>query len=237
MSALRYPRLIKRVRAVLIDSVVVPLAAVASFAAGYGLGVTETWARALFVAIPILALEPGLVAWTRGTIGHHIVGIQVTKSDGVSKLNFFVASIRTAVKFILGWFSFIFVLTTSRHQAIHDLVVASVVTHRDVRDLPDFEVLSERHVESEGFVYPPRWRRALIVVGYCLLITVVLGVVVALGMSESCSMSNRCTKADSLLSLTIEIVWLLGFGAAIVLGWSGRLPGARRKAKIYASAG
>src|SRR5262249_32850102 len=142
-------RLIKRVRAVLIDSLVVPLATVASFAAGYTLGVTETWARALLVVIPILVLEPGLVAWTRGTIGHHIVGIQVTKSDGVTRLNFFAAAIRAAVKFVLGWFSFIFVLTTSRHQAIHDLAVASVVTHRNVKDLPDFEVLSERNVEGE----------------------------------------------------------------------------------------
>jgi len=226
-----YPRLIKRVRAVLIDSVVVPLAAVASFAAGYALGVTETWARVLLVAVPVLLLEPGLVAWTGGTIGHHVVGIRVTRTNGVSKLNFIAATIRAVIKFVFGWFSFIFVLTTSKHQAIHDFVVGSVVTHRDVSKLPSFEVLQERRIEEQGFVYPSRWKRASIVVLYGLFTSIVLVAAVALLLSESCAASRRCTRLDSLLSLVIELAWLLSTGAIIVLGWSGRLPGARRKAK------
>src|SRR5215831_14768535 len=162
MRTVFYPRLIKRVRAVLVDSVVVPLAAVASFAAGYAAGISETWARVLLVAVPVLLLEPGLVAWTRGTIGHHVMGIRVTQADGMTRLNFIAATVRAAIKFVLGWFSFIFVLTTSRHQAIHDLVVGSVVTHKDASELPSFDVLQERRIEEDKFAYPPRWKRALI---------------------------------------------------------------------------
>jgi uncharacterized RDD family membrane protein YckC len=231
MSTVFYPRLIKRVRAVLVDSVVVPLAAVASFATGYAAGITETWARVLLVAVPVLLLEPGLVALTRGTVGHHVMGIRVTQADGVTRLNLIAATVRAAIKFGLGWFSFIFVLTTSRHQAIHDLVVGSVVTHRDASNLPGFEVLQERRVEADEFEYPPRWRRVSMIVLYCFSVCVVLVLAVGLLMSETCAMSNRCTSFEALLSLVVEILLLVSFGAVIVLGWSGRLPGARRRAK------
>jgi len=224
-----YPRLIKRVRAVLIDSVVVPVAAVASLAIGYWSGVTDIWGRSLLVAIPILLLEPGLVSWTRGTVGHHIMGIQVTKTDGVSRLGFFAATVRAVVKFLFGWFSLIFVLTTTKHQAIHDLAAHSIVTHRDAGALPAYELVPERHIESPQFVYPSRMKRALFIVLYWALISVALVIGAAFLLSDTCAASNQCSALDYLVSTAMNVLWLVSTGALVVLGWSGRLPGAKRR--------
>lgn len=227
MSAVAYPRLIKRVRAVLIDSVVVPAAAVASVAAGYLSGSTGIWERVALIAVPVLLLEPGLVAWTRGTVGHHLVGIQVTRPDG-TRLGFLAATVRAAVKYLLGWFSLIFVLTTEKHQAIHDLTVGSIVTYKDPGRQQAYDLLPERLVESPQFVYPSRLYRGVFIVLYAIAFTVVIIVVTALAVRVVCATRHGCGTAGSLLSLALEVVWLVGTGALVVLGWNGRLPGARR---------
>ncbi len=230
MNAVSYPRLIKRVRAVLIDSVVVPVVTVAVVILGTLAGVTDIWGRGALVVASILFLEPGLVALTGGTVGHHLVGIRVEKVEGTGNLNFFVATLRAIVKFVLGWLSFIFVLTTKKHQAIHDLVAHSVVVHRNVLGLPSYEILSERQVESEQFVYPAKWKRVLIVLLYWILVTIVVIFVLRLLSSDQCIRFDRCTTLDALASLVFNLVWLLSTGALVVLGWRGQLPGAKRRA-------
>ena len=227
MSAVAYPRLIKRVRAVLIDSVVVPVAAVAAVAAGYLSGVTGIWERVALVAVPVLLLEPGLVAWTRGTVGHHLVGVQVTRSDG-ARLGFVAATLRAIVKYLLGWFSLIFVLTTEKHQAIHDLAVGSIVTHRDPGAQQAYDVLTERRIENPRFVYPSRLYRSAFILLYALALTLAIMVAARFAVSSECNTRGWCGTAESLLGLVLEVAWLVGIGAIIVLGWSGRLPGASR---------
>jgi uncharacterized RDD family membrane protein YckC len=231
MAVVYYPRLIKRVRAVLIDSLVVPGAAVASLGIGYALGVTDFAMRALLVAAPVFVLEPGLVTLTGGTIGHHLVGVRVQKKDGSRKLNIFEAAVRAGIKFLLGWLSFIFVFTTSKHQAIHDLISGSVVVHRNTVGLPEYEILGERKIESDQFDYPARGKRALVTVGYWVLVSVLLSVVLGLLVSAECTSPNRCTVVELVVTFVVEIGWLVATGVVVVLGWTGRLPGARRRMK------
>ena len=225
-----YPRLVKRVRAVLIDSVVVPVIAVATLIAGHALGVTEFFGRVLLVAVPVFILEPGLVAFTGGTIGHHLVGLRVRRLSGAGNIDIFAATIRAVVKFALGWLSFIFVLTTERHQAIHDLVAGSIVVHRATTGLPQYDVLSERKVESEGFVYPSKWRRALVSFGYWIAMTLLLLTIAGAVATAICPDRLNCPY-DRTLGAIFEIIWLVATGAIVVLGWYGRLPGARRRVK------
>ena len=163
MTTITYPRLIKRVRAVLIDSVLLPLVVIGTLIIGDALGIPGPYGKAMLILIPILVLEPGLVAFTGGTVGHHMLGIRVAKKDGSGNINIFAATIRFVVKLVLGWLSFIFVLTTTKHQAVHDLLAGSIVVHKDPTGLPAYEVLSERTGDSGAYIYPPGWRRIVII--------------------------------------------------------------------------
>lgn len=154
MANVLYPRLIKRVRAVLIDSVLVPVTVFGTLILGDALGVSHPFAKAMLIAAPIFVLEPAFVAITGGTVGHHLMKIRVTRLDGAGKINILAATVRFIVKMLLGWMSFIFVLTTIKHQAVHDLIARSLVVHRDASGLPSYEVLPERKSDTEGYVLP-----------------------------------------------------------------------------------
>src|SRR5262245_37224487 len=93
-SRFYYARLVKRVRAVLIDSVLIPVAAIASLVAGDALGVSDPTAKVLLLVVPVFVLEPLLVATTGGTVGHHLIGLRVTRLDGARRINIFAATLR-----------------------------------------------------------------------------------------------------------------------------------------------
>jgi uncharacterized RDD family membrane protein YckC len=228
MNTIAYPRLIKRVRAVLIDSVLVPVAVFGTLILGDALGVSQPYGKALLLLGPIFILEPGLVAFTGGTVGHHLQGIRVTRTDGSSNINILAATVRFVVKLLLGWLSFIFVLTTARHQAVHDLVARSMVVHKDLSGLPAHEVLSERALDRATYVYPPAWRRVIVIVGYAVLATVALSIASALVSSAECAHGRQCTTIEVLLAIALDVLWIVGLGWITVRGWNGTLYGCRR---------
>jgi uncharacterized RDD family membrane protein YckC len=235
MDTLSYPRLVKRVRAVLIDSVLVPLSVLGTLFLGNEAGVSSGVGKVMLLVAPIFVLEPGLVALTGGTIGHHLQRIRVATLDGKRNINIFAATIRFIVKVLLGWLSFIVVLTTTKHQAVHDLLARSVVIHKDITGLPTFEVLQERHVESPAYVYPPAWRRVLVILGYAIVATFGLGVAMAVVSTEGCLAGRACTTADKLWEIALSISWLAGLGWIAVRGWGGFLYGCRRRPREIAA--
>ncbi len=235
MDTLTYPRLIKRVRAVLIDSLLVPLSVFGTLLIGNAVGVSSGVGKAMLLLAPIFILEPGLVALTGGTVGHHLQRIRVATLDGKGNLNIFAATFRFVVKFLLGWLSFIVVLTTTKHQAVHDLLARSVVIHKDITGLPTFEVLHERHVEIPAYAYPPAWRRVLIILGYAIAATISLVIATAILFTEECLAGSACTTADKLWEIALSISWLLGLGWIAVRGWSGLLYGCRRRSREIAA--
>jgi uncharacterized RDD family membrane protein YckC len=140
---LRYPRLYRRIQAAIIDSTIF---LVILFGAGMILAPIEIHGGFKFggVAILLFFMEPGLVSITGGTIGHHLRGLRIQRRWDGTNLNIFRATIRFLVKFLLGWLSFLFILQTKKHQAIHDLISGSVVVLKDPAKVPKFEALSER---------------------------------------------------------------------------------------------
>jgi uncharacterized RDD family membrane protein YckC len=231
MNAVAYPRLIKRVRAVLIDSVLLPVAVFSTLIAGDALGVSHPIGKLLLIIVPIFVLEPGLVAFTGGTIGHHLLKIRITRLDGKRNINILAASVRFVVKLLLGWLSFIFVFTTARHQAFHDLVARSMVIHKDSSGLPAFEVLSERALDNDSYVYPSRLRRIAVIAAYAILCTVVLSLAIFLTLTSECLEARRCTTLDKAIELVLSMLWLVGLGGVTVLGWNGRLYGCKRSCR------
>lgn len=214
MATVAYSRLIRRVHAVLVDSVVLPVTVISILVVGDRLGVSDSLGKAMLIAIPVLILEPGLVALTGGTVGHHLLGIRVAKQDGSGNINILSAAVRFVVKLLLGWLSFILVLTTAKHQAVHDLVVRSIVVVKNPGGLPAHEALSERIIETDAYLYPSAWRRIVVIALYWVLATEILS---ALG-------SN----------VVFDIAWLLGLGWITVRGWNGRLFGCMRRAREVA---
>src|SRR6185437_5121313 len=97
------------------------------------------------------------------------------------------------------WFAFVFVLTSRRHQGLHDLASRSVVVHRDATALPPHEALPERQMEERTFIYPPLWRRAIVILGYCVLTFILAEFLTVLLISPSCLFSRRCGDADRIL--------------------------------------
>ncbi len=130
---------------------------------------------------------------------------------------------------MLGWLSFIFVLTTARHQAVHDLVARSLVIHKDTSGLPAFEVLGERAYKSKDYVLPSAWRRIAVIIAYAIFATVVLSVASFLVSTTACTEAQRCTTLDKLIEIVLSVLLLVGLGGICVLGWTGRLYGCRRR--------
>jgi uncharacterized RDD family membrane protein YckC len=237
MATITYPRLIKRVRAVLIDSVLTIIAIATSLSVGSAIGVSSGIAKIMLIVSPILILDPILVSLTGGTIGHHLMGIRVTRIDGLSRINMVAATVRFIVKALLGWFSFIFVLTTSKHQAIHDLVAHSIVINKNPQGLASYDVLTERLPQNDPYVYPSAWRRFLIIVTYWILYTIILSTCSAIFISQSCLDHQHCSESEAITSFTLSLLLLLGIGWITVRGWRGRLYGGRRKPRTPPEAG
>ena len=163
-----YPRLLRRVQAVLIDSILIPIAFMLTLLLVGQFEVESIYIKAAALFLPIFILEPVMVAISGGTIGHHMLGIQVQSSNSGKNLNILLALLRFVIKTFLGWLSLIFVLITKRHQAIHDLLSMSVVINKS-DNLPSAEALPERSNQEDGYKYPPRFLRLFMIVLYILL--------------------------------------------------------------------
>jgi hypothetical protein len=66
-----------------------------------------------------------------GTIGHYLCNMWVVDDRG-GNVSFIKAFGRMIIKSLLGWYSFLAMVMTSRHQAVHDLLTRSTVQMRDL---------------------------------------------------------------------------------------------------------
>lgn len=223
-----YPRLIRRVRAILIDSV-------------FLLGVVLLWWITLpfvaerdpyiKVALPLILmfiLESCMVAFTGGTPGHHIMGIKIVNARNGSYIGVARSLVRALFRTLLGWLSFIIALTSKRHQALHDLLVGTVVVFRNPAAYPSSERYVARNFEDQNYSYPPKWKRILLITFYNIAGFIVLIVGVSFVLSSECLEYDRCTFREELLNQVLGWAWLFYFGATTVMCWRGQLPGCRR---------
>ncbi len=222
-----YPRLLRRLQAVSIDSIVVPIAAIGMLVVTSAF-TTIPWIKVSAAALAILVLEPGLVAFTGGTIGHHMIGLKVQDSVRESNIGLVRATLRFLIKVLLGLPSLIFVLMTRRHQALHDWVTGSVVLLRNPTQVPTYEALSERKDEKGGYLYPSRVRRVLIILAYNIGLLAVLGLSSGVLLSEDCVERGVCSSTDNLYDMVLIICWVILLALVLVLGWRGQLWGGRR---------
>jgi len=124
-----YPSLVKRVQSVFIDTLLIIIAMVIISAVLSNISATPDWVRiALFVFL-FGVYEPVFIAYTKGTIGNRLMGLQVRQFTNDSKrLNILQSYVRFILKLFLGWLSFITMHFNVERRAIHDMAGNSVMT-------------------------------------------------------------------------------------------------------------
>lgn len=128
MDSSKYGKLMSRVKAVIIDSLVI-----------MGLGLLATFllnkfentpdsARLIAFLFVFFLYDPTFTSLFGGTLGHLIIGLTVRRESDESKKMFFpLAIVRFITKALLGWISLLTISSNDKRRAIHDLVANSVV--------------------------------------------------------------------------------------------------------------
>jgi uncharacterized RDD family membrane protein YckC len=230
-SVVFYPRLIRRIRAMLIDTLIVILLLFAWMLALPYFPEGNVVLKVGILLLALFVLEPLLVALTGGTPGHHVMGIRVRDASMKTNLGIVRATVRAIVKGVLGWLSFILVLVTARHQAIHDYVTSSIVVLKNAQDLPAYDRLQARREDTQVYEYPSRLRRLAVVVLYNIVGVILLTLAINSALSNSCMFDEQCTTLETIVSNAITLLWLGWIATSIVLGWRGMLYGCRRKSR------
>ncbi|WP_297096633.1 RDD family protein [uncultured Draconibacterium sp.] len=131
MENQNYPGVFVRVKAVIVDSVLLLV---------FMLGIVDLFDQfdnvpyflrlAAFVFI-FLLYDPIFTSTFGGTIGHFLVGIRVKRANNPEKnILFPLAIVRYIIKALLGWLSLITVSGNKKAKAIHDIAVQSVVIYK-----------------------------------------------------------------------------------------------------------
>jgi uncharacterized RDD family membrane protein YckC len=124
----KYARLPTRVKAAIIDSIVLILLMYSASEILNLLGTIPNYVRTTIFLIIFVFLEPILVSIFGATVGHFFSDIVVKRQNDEKKnINFLVALIRYILKILLGWLSLLTITGNDKQQAIHDLAANSVV--------------------------------------------------------------------------------------------------------------
>jgi uncharacterized RDD family membrane protein YckC len=159
-----YSSIVRRVQAAFIDSLFLLFSFI--FA---GVCIGYLFPNAIFLKpVPfmiILLYEPLALSIYGRTLGYRVMNQRVVRADNAGNLNLFTAFIRFFFKVFFGWLSLLWMLTTRRYQALHDMIVGSVVTVEDV----DGEQPELIHGERKE---PRTWLAAVIIVLYLILLLI-----------------------------------------------------------------
>ncbi len=128
MSEVKYGVLILRIKAIVVDSLVL-----------MGFGIAASSILSKFDNVPVavriivflfifILYDPIFTCLVGGTIGHLIMGLRVRQSkDETRKIIFPFAVLRFIFKVLLGWISLVTVPGDEKKKAIHDSIAGSVV--------------------------------------------------------------------------------------------------------------
>ena len=224
-----YVRISRRIKALSIDTIVLVMAFALVLFVAAKLNIHRSTTAAVFIILIVGSLEPVFVAFTGSSIGHHLVGLRVRHVNSDKRLNIFLSYIRFLTKLPLGLLSFISILTTRKHQAIHDLLSRSIVVHKNPNLVLAFEVIGERIPDTEHYIYPSRLKRFLMISLYLFVGLILFTTVFGTLISSPCRLHKSCSKLDDVLGLILSVIFWVGIFAIIGLGWQSRLFGCRRR--------
>jgi hypothetical protein len=177
--------------------------------------------------------EPVLVSRRGATLGHAAANIRVVDLRTGGNPTFLRALGRFWLKGVVGLLAFAFMGTTRRHQALHDLAAGTTVEITDPA-----KARAEHFVEERGPLLTaglPSWpRRVVVILMYSVMTWVVFAVALLSTESAECLERHACTQGERLLELVLSLCLVGSHAAWIILGWTGRLLGARRARRVVA---
>ncbi|WP_319273540.1 RDD family protein [uncultured Draconibacterium sp.] len=126
-----YPGVFLRVKAVVIDSVILILLMMGAVDLFDSISNVPDFVR-ITAFVFFLLYDPLFTSIFGGTIGHFLFGIRVKRANNPQKnILFPLAVVRYLIKTFLGWLSLITVTGNKKAKAIHDIVVQSVVVYNN----------------------------------------------------------------------------------------------------------
>ena len=223
-----YPSLTRRYQAFIIDGVIMYAAFMASAYLVMMLDMSGV-ARISIVAGIVFAIDPLLVSTSGASIGHHLRGLRIEKAERHQNINIIQSLVRFLIKYLFGWLSLIFILTTKKHQALHDFVSKSVVVVKKPADFHKDDLFGERTAHVTGHILPSAKRR-LFIICVCLVGSFLTAVItVNLYVELQCMDSDLCSNSDEILLRIIFYLWFASIAVIVVMGWRGLLWGSKRR--------
>lgn len=159
-----YGRFSRRLKAVVIDSIVIMLLLVTTLLVAVSAGSDRIGRILGFTLVAVwLLYEPLLVSFVGSTIGHYRTNLRVVDNRSHGNISFVKAVVRVFIKSMLGLYSFVTMATTSRHQAVHDLLTGATVQIRDRSKARPHDYVALRATPT---AMPSVGRRVLVIIGY-----------------------------------------------------------------------
>lgn len=127
-----YAKVWPRVKAILIDGVILGIAFLTAAILGAKVAGFGAIAFVLWVAFWVL-YDPLLVSRTGGTVGHHLQNLRVVSDRTGGNPSLLAAFVRNVVKGILGILSLLAMAGSRRQKSIHDWIARTTVQARDAQ--------------------------------------------------------------------------------------------------------
>ncbi len=212
-----YVRLSRRLKAVIIDMFVMIISIISSIYLVGQVGFESSIFSMSMIIVFSLSIEPICVRFTGASIGHHLFGIRIRQSISDNKINLFNSYLRTIFKLLVGTMSLITVMSTRKHQALHDMISRSIVVLKNPKNIPEWEHESERVLDKNLYTYPSKVHRVLVSILY-ISIMVIIYLITFINVS-----------ADRGFHFFVSICLIIITFNFAAFGMLGQLYGCRRK--------
>jgi len=226
----RYATFVRRFRALLFDTAIVAGVLIAVMILGdLVVEVPGSGRIAWLVTFAVLFLYEPLFVWRRGaTIGHAKNHLAVVAERTSGNPSFGQALSRYLIKLVLGLPSFVTMLVSRKHQAVHDWLTGTTVRLAADAD-PSVDDFHLEWLVDPTTSLPSRRRRVVATLAYLAVLFVAYAIALVAIDPERCLAANNCTSRLQLEAEVVTLVWLGASLLTIVAAWRGWLMGARRK--------
>ncbi len=224
---LDYPGLLVRVKSGIIDTFILILWIMIAPRI-----VKDDTLRIFIMLFPILLYEPVMISAFRHTAGQWFFKMMVLDEKDMGKVPFYLAVVRTIVKYLLGTFSFIYIFFSDKNKAIHDNAAGSIVIYDPDRIKRGEAVYLNHEEETDKYIYPSGLRRFVFFLIWYIPVAYLGSVCIVVIFSLFGSALDNFDKPTRLLNGVI-ILWYFVMAVVMVkFAINGLLPGAFRKVKL-----